>query len=210
VASHAHADRGDKMGLFYEAAPLHPMLASAVTPGFGVAHRDRMKLLPNIAAHIALGIDGFGADEEGGTVAIRASGAPLLDYPKGPRLHEAMREGLRWLARINFAAGATEIVSGGDAPTPLVLKSERDIAQIDDFPIEKQALFSAHVMGGCAMGDDPKTSVVRSRDLRHHTVENLHVIDGSVFPTAVGVNPQESIYGVAHLVSSRLAKSWKS
>jgi len=60
-------------------------------------------------------------------------------------------------------------------------------------------------MGGCAMGDDPKTSVVRSEDLRHHTIKNLHVIDGSVFPTSLGVNPQESIYGLARLMATRLA-----
>lgn len=208
VASHAHAERGDKMGLFYEAAPMHPMLASVATPGFGALHHERMKLLPYLAAHIALGIDGFHPSEEGGTVGVRPSGAPVLDYKKGPRLFEAMREGLRWLARVNFAAGAYEVVTG-DTPV-LVLKGERDLARLDDFPVERQTLFSAHVMGGCAMGDDPKTSVVRSKDLRHHTVENLHVVDGSVFPTSVGVNPQVSIYGVAHLVSSRLAQTWKS
>jgi choline dehydrogenase-like flavoprotein len=196
------------MGLFYETAPLHPMLASTVTPGFGRAHLDRMKLLPYTAAHIALGIDGFDATEEGGTVTVRPSGAPLIDYARGPRLFEAMREGLRWLARINFAVGAREIVFG-DAPEPVVLKSERDLGLIEACAIESYTLFSAHVMGGCAMGDDAKTSVVRSRDLRHHTVENLHVVDGSVFPTALGVNPQLSIYGLAHLVSTRLAQSWK-
>ena len=57
------------------------------------------------------------------------------------------------------------------------------------------------------MGDDPAVSVVRSSDLRHHTIENLHVIDGSVFPTSLGVNPQESIYGLSHLMASRIAAS---
>jgi choline dehydrogenase-like flavoprotein len=65
-------------------------------------------------------------------------------------------------------------------------------------------------MGGCKMGDDPSRAVVRSSDLRHHTLENLHIVDGSVFPTSLGVNPQESIYGLAHLVSSRLVHSWKA
>lgn len=209
VASHAHADRGEKMGIFYEAAPLHPMMASAVVPGFGGAHRDRMKALPNTAAHIVLGIDGFDASEAGGTVSVRASGAPLLDYPRGPRVFEAIREGLRWLVRINFAVGASECVYG-DAPAPLVFKSERDVSLVDDYPVEKQSLFSAHIMGGCAMGDDAKSAVVRSKDLRHHTIENLHVVDGSVFPTSLGVNPQLSIYGLAHLAATRMAQSWKS
>ena len=58
-------------------------------------------------------------------------------------------------------------------------------------------------VSGCAMGDDPKTSVVRSEDLRHHSIKNLWVMDGSVFPTSLGVNPQESIYGLVGLMSSR-------
>ena len=32
VASHAHADRGDDVGIFYEAAPMHPMLAAVARP----------------------------------------------------------------------------------------------------------------------------------------------------------------------------------
>jgi choline dehydrogenase-like flavoprotein len=60
-------------------------------------------------------------------------------------------------------------------------------------------------MGGCAMGDDPARAVVRSEDLRHHKVKNLYVMDGSVFPTSLGVNPQESIYGLASLMATRLA-----
>jgi len=50
---------------------------------------------------------------------------------------------------------------------------------------------------------------VRSADLRVHGMENVHVVDGSVFPTSLGVNPQLSIYGLAHLVSGRLASAWK-
>jgi choline dehydrogenase-like flavoprotein len=31
---------------------------------------------------------------------------------------------------------------------------------------------------------------------RHHQVENLSVMDGSVFPTSIGANPQLSVYGL--------------
>jgi choline dehydrogenase-like flavoprotein len=51
---------------------------------------------------------------------------------------------------------------------------------------------------------------VRCEDLRHHTVENLHVIDGSILPTSLGVNPQLTIYGIARMISGRLASGWKA
>ena len=48
--------------------------------------------------------------------------------------------------------------------------------------------YAAHAMGGCRMGDDPRTSVV-DRVGRAHDVPNLFVCDTSVFVTSAGVNP---------------------
>ena len=210
VCSHALADRGENVGLFLEAAPLHPMMASLATSGFGDEHHARMIKLPFTSAHIALAIDGFHPSEIGGTVEVRASGAPLLDYPLPPRIWDALREGLKTLIRIDLAAGAQEVYTPHDPP--FVFKSEKDLARLDEAPmaLNRVSVYSAHVMGGAKMGDDPKQSVVRSSDLRHHTVANLHVVDGSVFPTSLGVNPQESIYGLAHLMGARFAQDWKT
>ena len=208
VASHAHADRGQEVGLFYEAAPMHPMLAAVATPGYGTLHREAMQRLPFLAAHIALAIDGFHPSEEGGTVSVRPSGMPLLDYAVPLRVRQALLEGIKTLTQVNFAAGATE-VGVGEFPL-VVMTSDKQLDRLDGYDAMKLPLFSAHVIGGCKMGDDPASSVVRSRDLRHHTIENLHIVDGSVFPTSLGVNPSESIYGLARLVSERLAHSWKS
>jgi choline dehydrogenase-like flavoprotein len=63
-------------------------------------------------------------------------------------------------------------------------------------------------MGGCRLGKDPARSVV-SPQLRHHAVENLFVADGSVFPTSLGVNPMESIYGVTSWASQHILKAAK-
>jgi len=209
VASHALAHRGDDVGLFLEAAPLHPMLSSTALAGFGDAHFQMMQKLSHMSAHIAISIDGFHDTEKGGTVELRPSGAPLLDYKIPQRIWDAFRFGLKTLARIDLAAGALEVRTMHDPQ--IVIRNEKDIAQLDDAPMEANriAVFSAHVMGGCKMGDDPASSVVRSSDLRHHTLANLHVVDGSVFPTSLGVNPQESIYGLAHLMSSRFIADWK-
>ena len=63
---------------------------------------------------------------------------------------------------------------------------------------------SAHVMGGCTMGVDARTSVTRA-DGRHHQLENLWVFDGSVFPTSIGANPQLSIYAMVARNAAGLA-----
>ena len=71
--------------------------------------------------------------------------------------------------------------------------------------ILKARLFSAHVMGGCSMGEDPEKTVVNSNGI-HHEVENLSVFDGSVFPTSIGANPMESIFAISAKFSKGLVK----
>ena len=110
------------------------------------------------------------------------------------------------IAEMQLASGAQDVATLHDPSFHIRSKSDID-KTIDEAPYEigKVMISTAHQMGGCAMGDDPARSVVRSEDLRHHRIENLHVIDGSVFPTSLGVNPQESIYGLARLMATRLA-----
>ena len=66
-------------------------------------------------------------------------------------------------------------------------------------------MFSAHQMGGCPMGSDPRRSVVDARG-RHHQIGNLFIADGSIFPTSLGVNPQLSIYAHARLFATEMAR----
>ena len=110
------------------------------------------------------------------------------------------------MARLQLAAGAREVMTLHE--TPIVIRSEADIARIADAPFvaNGHTLFSAHQMGGCAMGSDPRRSVVNTRG-RHHQIENLWVADGSVFPTALGVNPQLSVYAHARLFATAIAQA---
>lgn len=204
VASHQFAHRGDKVGVFLEAAPIQPLLGSSTFAGFGAQHLDGYQRLKYTAAHLALAIDGFHDSAPGGRVKLRASGAPVLDYPIPEAVWEAFRFAQERLAEAQLASGAKRSVTLHEPPYEI--RGKADLAGIANLPWRTGSvgLFSAHQMGGCAMGDDPKTAVVRSSDLRHHSIDNLYVIDGSVFPTSLGVNPQESIYGLASLMASRL------
>lgn len=204
VASHQFAHRGDDVGFFLEASPIYPVLMTTAMPAFGAAHREEAKKLRHFAGHLALAIDGHHDGEEGGTVAVLPSGRPQLDYQISPRVWAALREGQKVLAKVQLATGAKRV--GTFHTPPVELRTEKDLALLDAAPYapNRVGVFSAHIMGGCGMSDDPRSGVVRSEDLRHHHVDNLHVVDGSAFPTSTGVNPQLSIYGLAHLATTRM------
>ena len=46
------------------------------------------------------------------------------------------------------------------------------------------------------MGDDPSQSVV-TRDCRAHDVDNLWIVDASVFPSSAAVNPALTVAATA-------------
>jgi choline dehydrogenase-like flavoprotein len=61
-----------------------------------------------------------------------------------------------------------------------------------------------HTMGGLRMGSDPATSVVDS-ELRAHDHPNLFVCDASVFVTAGGAQPSQTIMSLATRLAERLS-----
>ena len=60
-----------------------------------------------------------------------------------------------------------------------------------------------HLMGTARMGDDPKRSVV-DRNGQAHDVDNLFIVDGSVFVTGGAVNPTPTIQAVALRVADHI------
>lgn len=62
-----------------------------------------------------------------------------------------------------------------------------------------------HLMGTARMGTDPNTSVC-DRWGRSHDVDNLYVIDGSLFTTAAAVNPTITIQALALRTADHIAR----
>lgn len=56
------------------------------------------------------------------------------------------------------------------------------------------------------MGPDPKTSVV-DRHCRCHGVDNLYVVDGSVFPSASEKNPTLTIMALSAMAADGIVKT---
>ena len=194
-----------QIGFKLEVPPVHPVLTATTLSGFGDAHATLMAQFPNVQVTIALMRDGFHPESVGGTVGLRGDGTPLLDYPITPYVWEGARRSLRTMAEIQFAAGATGVMPVHES-AHLAASYDAARTMIDALPMEilRALVVSAHVMGGCGMGADPKTSVIAG-DGRHHQLDNLYVFDGSAFPTSIGANPQLSIYGIISRNATKLA-----
>jgi cholesterol oxidase len=100
------------------------------------------------------------------------------------KLFDGMRQAAGELAQ---AAGATSFFA------------------LDAGPLGK--FITVHPLGGCPMSDDPAGGVVDEWG-RVHGYDGLYVLDGSIVPTALGVNPSKTIAalaerGVEHLLAER-------
>jgi choline dehydrogenase-like flavoprotein len=194
------------IGYKLEAPPLHPLLFSTSIVGFGRDAAARMAEFPNSHALLALLRDGFHAQSPGGHVRLRRDGSAELDYPLSDFVLDGARRALLSMAEIQFAAGATQVGVGHEtAPIYTAWSQARDsIAALPMEPLLTK-VFSAHVMGGCALAADAGRGVLRP-DGVHWQIDNLSVHDGSIFPTSIGANPQLSIYGIVNKLATALAR----
>jgi len=194
-----------RMSYKLEVPPIHPALAATLLGGLGAESALRMEQLPHTNAMLALMRDGFHPDSAEGRVQLRSDGTPVLDYRMTAYTWDGIRRAYHSMAEIQFAAGARAVLplhSDADyVKTPAAARRMIDTLSLE---LYRARLGSAHVMGGCAMGEVPRGAVVDSLG-RHHQLENLSIHDGSLFPTSIGANPQLSIYTLAAKLSSLLA-----
>jgi choline dehydrogenase-like flavoprotein len=97
-------------------------------------------------------------------------------FAYGDNDKKLQRHGVNFMSEVLRAAGGHDLWSGED---------------------------TAHLMGGCRMGDDPETSIANA-DGRTWEIPNLWVCDGSLFPTSGGVNPSLTIQALACRMGDRI------
>ncbi len=194
------------IGFKLEVPPMQPSITAALLGGHGQEHFQRMQKLAQSNILIALMRDGFDERSQGGQVMLRDDGNPVLDYPLDDYIWDGARRAWLAMGEIQFAAGATAVMpthSHGRLSSNWQDYQE----QVNNlrYATYDVRLASAHVMGGCAMGEDPTQAVTNSQG-QHHQLENLSIFDGSLFPTSIGANPQLSIYGLVSRLASDLAQ----
>lgn len=142
-------------------------------------------------------------DSSSGTVSRSLLGVPIARYNITPLDHRRFRRGVKLLAEMHFAMGAEEVL------LPFFnqhsVKSPDELSKIEDLQQDPSTLelFTPHLMGTARMGARPDSSVV---DLSGQVwdLPGLYIADASLFPTAIGVNPQITIMALATRVAERI------
>ncbi len=196
--------RGTDFGFWIETPPMHPSFTAAAMPGFGHAHHALMSSFNRLGVLIGLTRDGAERSRSSGRVRVNRRGETSITYALTPEDQRRVRASLSATAQLHFAAGAREV--GTMHATPIVVRSAADVARLEDGSVgpNRIGLFSAHVNGTCRMGTDPSTSGA-TPDGERHGVRGLYISDGSLLPTSLGVNPQETIMAVATVLAERMA-----
>lgn len=193
---------GRGYGIRLETAPVHPGIAAlGLQWASGRQHKTMMQQLDRLANIIIIT-----RDYHGGRVKTDKRGQPVLDYQISPYDARHMMRGILEALRIQKAAGAIEVASPHHKrliyrPSPNG-EFSGFLAQVQKAGIEDNALplFSAHQMSSCRIGGNSALGAI-SPEGESYEVKNLFVADGSVLPTASGVNPMLTIMGVAHYIA---------
>ena len=163
-----------------------------------------MRGFPNLGSLIVLVRDGAERGHSDGEVRARPDGSTSIRYRLNPRDARQLEAGMVAAARLHFAAGAREVVSAH--ATPVVLRSPDRLDLLRGRPLgpNQVTLSTAHVNGTCRLGAD-RTTAGTDPQGEVYGAPGVFVADGSLLPTALGVNPQETIMVLATIVAERIA-----
>ncbi|TKY58441.1 Long-chain-alcohol oxidase FAO4A [Spatholobus suberectus] len=184
-------------GAVIQTPALHPGMFSILMPWTsGMDIKDRMRKFSRTAHVFALA-----RDQGSGTVNSPA----CISYQLKDVDKENLKIGIDKVLRILAAAGAEEIGTHNNKGRSLNVKQvsyhqfEKFVKEESSRPLTDLStpLCSAHQMGSCKMGTNPKESVVNQMG-ETWEVEGLYLADTSVFPSALGVNPMVTVQAIAY------------
>jgi choline dehydrogenase-like flavoprotein len=192
----AYSDAFEQDGFTLMSVFAPPGVLAGTMPGVGEEHVRRARALPYVAM-----FGGLIHDENNGRVRPALGREPFVTYRMSAADRQKVNRMLRTIAEDFFAAGAREIhlpILGLEALTADQFRS----FELEAVSARRFECASQHPLGTCRMGVRPGSSVVDPNG-QTWEVKELFVVDGSVLPTSLGVNPQLTVMAMA----TRLA--WK-
>jgi len=172
----SHDDRLRSAGLKLENVFAPPIATSLLLPGFGMQHVALMKKYRYFS-----GMEVVIRDDPVGELKIDRKGNLIRAKTLTAADRAKVKLGLEIATEMHHSVGAREV-------------------------IHCEQEFGLHLMGGCPIGTDAKTSVVDPR-FQVHGHPKLIAADSSIFPSAPGINPSFTIMAMSYLASKKLLEA---
>ena len=195
----------DGHGFLIESVQYAPALIGSAIPWVSAEqHKDMLSRAKYGATFIPLP-----RDHGHGRVEIDANGESVPWYSVEDEIDRAVIHlGIEKVAEAHRAAGAIEIapLAAGGPRWRTGDDLARFVERVQRIALARGGwrLFTAHQMGTCRMGNDPKTSVADPWGQLHDT-KGVWIGDGSAFPTASGTNPMVTIMALSHRTAEAIA-----
>ena len=195
--------RKDNYGYLLEGLPMHPSLFFPFFPNNNDKFDDFVESYKYWSGGIVLT-----SDTSSGSI-INKNPQHLWDYNLNDFDHDNLMHGMESLVRANYLAGAEEIMVATSPTMHWKKSSNEDIEEflsrvkaIKNQPF-RMLLGSAHQMGTARMNPDPNLGVTDLNG-KVHGLDNVFIVDSSVFPRCSGVNPMITIQSTSHFLTSKL------
>lgn len=155
--------------------------------------------------HRIAGLGFLASDHSTGRVHVGLGGGGLVSY----RAHRAdvarFQRAQVLLAELSLKCGAREVFPG--LKRPFSVRGRADLEALGSMKLKASdfALTAFHPLGTCRMSPVGRRGVV---DLKHETFDlaRLFVVDGSVVPGPLGVNPQLTIMAFARRAAEKIGQ----
>jgi choline dehydrogenase-like flavoprotein len=168
-----------------------PMFQSTIMPGWWAEHWKNMHRYHRMACTGVL----VGSDSN---AEVRIGGLTRREvrYKPTQKDFDTLLDGLQLAGDIYFEAGAECVMPNTFSYHEYASREELKNMKYHVKDNSDITLGTGHPQGGNIMSRDPKIGVV-DEQLKVYGYENLFIADASVFPTAVGVNPQVTVMAMA-------------
>ncbi|MFL5493813.1 MAG: GMC family oxidoreductase N-terminal domain-containing protein [Gemmatimonadales bacterium] len=194
--------------MIIETAFAPPTVMGMMMPQWGSAFSEKLLAYNNFGvAFPTVSSDAYGAID---FPLLPPSDRAEIDFELAPSDWMRLVKGLRLCAEALRRAGAEEIFDSRYSGETLSMTGDarRDPERIEGYyrdagPAEFFKVQSAHLQGGNVIHYDPTRGVV-DRNLRVHGVQNLWILDSSVFPAAITLNIQYTTMALARYAALRM------